>query len=219
MSDVSSVSRAYSDSVLPKCLRRSRASLCKYTERGLRHLSATQHVSTMREKMDRVETMISNMIESETSTEAEVGTGGDPDGVPALGVSRQTEQTSTAPIGELRLSTSGSTQWVAAAHWESMLEDVLCHPFLILLHIFITDDYQDRRCQFAPRLLGDGERPAANAQRITWYLLNWQHSTHRPLLSCFDELIAQRSDRLLASSLEPRSSPVCVVQCFRSCQG
>ncbi|KAF2236093.1 hypothetical protein EV356DRAFT_498937 [Viridothelium virens] len=105
--------------VCEQCYKRSRESLCKYTEKGLRYLSTSQRKDALKEKMERLETFVSRLQ----------GTLPTPDSLPVESAGEglgdeSASQDMTAQMGKLRLYTSGSTQWVGPSHWESIIDDI-----------------------------------------------------------------------------------------------
>lgn len=100
---------------------------CTYTERGLRHLTATNDASAIREKLGRMETIVNRIVSpdscnSQDPAAANIGNG---PSLPRSDVRGQSSLSSGAPGGTQSPPDDGLTQrWVNAAHWESIVEDV-----------------------------------------------------------------------------------------------
>lgn len=91
-----------------------------YTERGLRYNAAKQRSESMREKIDRLETFVNRIKDSKpTSNESIINSA-----IKRDAASNASTKDVSPLIGNLRLSDSGSTQYTAPSHWESLIEDV-----------------------------------------------------------------------------------------------
>ncbi|KAI7099447.1 hypothetical protein KC340_g5980 [Hortaea werneckii] len=93
-----------------------------YTDRGLKFNAARRNVGSMREKIDRLESFVSELrrpasVIGETQRE--------PDVQRAVGCNEVTPHDSpTQHAGTLRISDTGSTQFIGPSHWESILDDL-----------------------------------------------------------------------------------------------
>lgn len=105
---------------LSKCCKRSRESVCHYTEQGLKHMNTVQKRESMREKMERLELFLSSVQESQPSGDLVMERGLDN----ATDIAR--EICAASKDGGLRVSKSGSSQWVAPSNWQSIIHDVSC---------------------------------------------------------------------------------------------
>ncbi|KAL9097597.1 MAG: hypothetical protein Q9165_000494 [Trypethelium subeluteriae] len=102
-----------------KCYKRSREPQCKYTEKGLRYLSASQKKGALKEKMERLETFVCRLQETLPSPEG-LATASAPEDLGDNSVSQEV----ASQMGKLRLYESGSTRWVGPSHWEFILDDI-----------------------------------------------------------------------------------------------
>ncbi|RMY18999.1 hypothetical protein D0867_04961 [Hortaea werneckii] len=93
-----------------------------YTDRGLKFNAARRNVDSMREKIDRLELFVSEMrrpasVIGETQRES--------DAQRVVGSNEVTPHDSpTQHAGTLRISDTGSTQFIGPSHWESILDDL-----------------------------------------------------------------------------------------------
>ena len=89
-----------------------------YTERGLRYNAARHKAENMREKVDRLEAFVNHLKQSKPAAKgATVDTRTE-------GGEDKTAQDLSPLTGNLRISESGSTQFIGPSHWESIIEDV-----------------------------------------------------------------------------------------------
>ncbi|KAI6790603.1 hypothetical protein KC361_g7836 [Hortaea werneckii] len=105
-----------------QCVKRSRQETCLYTDRGLKFNAARRNVDSMREKINRLESFVSELRKPTSATgETQVS----PDAERAAGSDEVSSHNSpTQHTGTLRISDTGSTQFIGPSHWESILDDL-----------------------------------------------------------------------------------------------
>jgi hypothetical protein len=99
-----------------QCVKRARESACIYTERGLKYNAAKLKSEAMRDKVDRLESFVSQLRQSENLAAPTIA----PNGLKTATDHGDLNQAT----GRLRLTDTGGVQYVGSAHWESIIEDI-----------------------------------------------------------------------------------------------
>ncbi|KAK3113198.1 hypothetical protein LTR53_009740 [Teratosphaeriaceae sp. CCFEE 6253] len=105
-----------------QCVKRTKETDCLYTERGLGYNAAKQRADLVREKVDRLESFVSQLKQSAPA--------GSSDLTVANGCLDPTDERSgdvvlSQTTGKLRLTDTGGTAYHGPSHWESIIEDIV----------------------------------------------------------------------------------------------